>query len=255
MINETKADNDTPQLDAEVVGTYRERGFVRLPGLYTAREMAAVVQHLDRVVQEVVPRMDQADYVLEPGGHAVRNFWRLERYDTFFAELGNGPRILSIVEQLLGATAVLVAVETFNKPARQGSAVPPHQDNAYFCQDPPDVLTVWVAIDPTTTANGPVNYVAHSKTELLSHKGSGIPGNSMVLREPEDYDSAKVEAGLLNPGDAMVHHSQTVHWSEPNHSDQARRGMLLVYRAAHTQTSTELRNRYDAAQAEYAART
>ena len=47
----------------------------------------------------------------------------------------------------------------------------------------------------------------------------------------------------------MVHHCQTVHWSEPNRSDQSRRGLLLVYRAKHTRTSKELRDIYTGAQA------
>jgi ectoine hydroxylase-related dioxygenase (phytanoyl-CoA dioxygenase family) len=37
-----------------------------------------------------------------------------------------------------------------------GSGVPYHQDIAYFCQPPPDMLTVWIAIDAVTEANGTV---------------------------------------------------------------------------------------------------
>lgn len=77
---------------------------------------------------------------------------------------------------------------------------------------PPDVLTVWVAIGPATDHNGPVNYLADTQDVLLPHKASGIPRNSMVLIEPPAaIAAARAERGLLEPGDAMVHHSQTIH--------------------------------------------
>jgi hypothetical protein len=252
MARETQSALST--LDAPAVQQFREHGYARLPGLFTADEIAEVRAHIDRVVRDVLPSMEPGDYVVEPGGQAVRNLWRLEQYDPYFAQLGNSPRLLGIIGQLLDAEVVLSAVETFNKPARQGSAVPPHQDNAYFCQVPPDVLTVWVAIDPTTSGNGPVHYLGDTQNVLAPHRASGIPGNSMVLIEPPVADAAaRAEAGLLDPGDAMVHHCQTIHWSEPNRTDSPRCGMLLVYRAAHTQTSPELRAIYTAAQAEFAA--
>lgn len=249
-----EAQSTVSVLDDQVVRQFREHGYARLPGLFTPGEIVEVRQHIDRVVRDVLPRMEPSDYVLEPGGNAVRNLWRLEQYDPYFAQLGNESRLLGIIGQLLDAEVVLSAVETFNKPARQGSAVPPHQDNAYFCQEPPDVLTVWVAIDPTTAGNGPVHYLADTKDVLLPHKGSGIPGNSMVLIDPPAAErAARAEMGLLDPGDAMVHHCQTIHWSEPNRSDSPRCGMLLVYRATRTQTSQQLRALYAAAQAEFAA--
>jgi len=231
---------------------YQEDGFVRLPGLFARDRVAEIARHIASASEQAQQRMSAGDFVLEPGGE-VRNLWRLEAYDDFFRDLGNDPRVLGIVEELLGSEAVLAAVETFNKPALQGTAVPPHQDNAYFCQEPADMLTVWVAIDETTESNGPVHYVSDSKAELLPHKGSGIPGNSMVLVDPPIYDTTRVTVGLLQPGDAMVHDCQTVHWSEPNRTEQRRCGLLLVYRAAHTRTSPALRAAYDAAAAAYAA--
>jgi phytanoyl-CoA hydroxylase len=68
------------------------------------------------------------------------------------------------------ASLCLVGVETFNKPARIGSGVPYHQDNAYFCQSPPDMLTVWIAIDAVTEANGPVFFVKGSHRPACPHE-------------------------------------------------------------------------------------
>ena len=82
----------------------------------------------------------------------------------FFKHSLQSRRFSASFGQLVHGEPVNLGVETFNKPARIGSAVPAHQDNAYFCQSPPDVLTVWIAMDPVTEANGPVFY------ERGSHK-------------------------------------------------------------------------------------
>jgi ectoine hydroxylase-related dioxygenase (phytanoyl-CoA dioxygenase family) len=237
--------------DVELARRYRADGYVKLPALFDPARIGEIARHIGIASARAAENMRPGDYVLEPDG-AVRNLWRLEAYDEFFAAVGNDSRVVGIVERLLGAAATLMAVETFNKPARQGTAVPPHQDNAYFCQAPPDVLTVWVAIDATTEHNGPVHYVRESRETLLPHKGSGIPGNSMLLIDPPRYDDKRVQVGLLEPGDAMVHHCQTIHWSEPNRTESPRCGMLLVYRARHTATAPELRAAYERAAAEYA---
>jgi phytanoyl-CoA hydroxylase len=83
----------------------------------------------------------------------------MERHDPFFAALAARPEILRLVGRLVHGDPILLGVETFNKPVKVGSSVPAHQDNAYFCQSPPDVLTVWISIDAATEATGPIFHI------------------------------------------------------------------------------------------------
>lgn len=234
------------------VAEYQRDGVTRRPALLAGDEVDAIRDALIRYEREVLPTVDSADFVMEKDG-GVRNLWRLEHHDAFFVELGRHPAVVDLVGCLLGAAPVLAAVETFNKPARHGSGVPPHQDNAYFCQSPPDMLTVWIAIDAATADNGPVQYLRSSKDTLLPHKASGIPGNSMLLADPPEPQPERTVSAVLDPGDAMVHHCQTIHWSTANRTDNSRCGLLMVYRAEHTRTDPELRQRYDDAQRAFAA--
>lgn len=238
-----------PVVDTQL-NRYRTDGVVRIPGLLTESESADLRANLQRYEQSVAPGVADGDIVRDPGG-AIRNLWRMERYDRWFAELGRRPRIVELVASLLDDQPELLAIETFNKAARQGSAVPPHQDNAYFCRIPADVLTVWIAVDAATAQNGPVQYLPGTSNTLRPHVASGIPGNSMVLKNPPSIKDQAVVSGLLSPGDAMIHHCQTIHWSVPNTSDHARRGLLLVYRARRAAESPELRRCYDQAQKEF----
>src|SRR6185312_15180475 len=114
------------------------------------------------------------------------------------------------VRHLVHGEPVLLGVETFSKPARVGSGVPPHQDNAYFCQAPPDVLTIWIAMDAATEANGPVFYLKGShRGGTLPHRPSGVAGNSMGLVTLPPHEKADVLCGTLEAGDALIHHCQT----------------------------------------------
>ncbi len=208
-------------------------GVVRITGLLLADELALVRRHLDEYVQHVLPGVPASDYTFEADGKSIRNLWRLHEHDGFFAELADRPQWKDQIAPLVHGEPVVVGVETFNKPARVGSVVPFHQDNAYFCLEPPDVLTLWIALDPVTEANGAVRYLEGSHDTLLPHVPSGVKGNSYGL-PPDFQPNGYVEAvGLLSPGDALIHHGQTIHRSDPNRSDRSRLSLVIVYRGAH----------------------
>jgi len=181
--------------------------------------------------------------VLEADEKTVRNFWRMNEHDPYFADLVNELGLDTLIPKLVHGEAVVMSVESFNKPARIGSAVPPHQDNAYFCFTPPDALTVWIAIDEVTDDNGPIHYIRGSYLEgLQPHIPSQVSGNSMGLEKSLACDESW--AALLEPGDAVIHHAETIHFSAPNTSKQSRLGLLVVYRGAHCIKNAELLSAY-----------
>src|SRR5205823_5808171 len=164
--------------------------------------------------------------------------------------LAERAEMLELITELVGGAAVMIGVETFNKPARVGTGVPPHQDNAYFCLAPPDALTVWIALDAATDANGPICYLRGSHTAgVLPHRPSRVAGNSMGLIAMPEHEKSDEIAGTLAPGDALIHHCQTIHWSAPNKTDKPRGALLLVYRGEHTAHDPTLKESYDAARA------
>lgn len=222
---------------------YSEDGVVKVEALLSAAEIEEIREHLKRYAAEVVPGLPENDVVFESDGVSVRNCWRMHVHDTWFENLAKNETILAMVADFVKGDPVLMAVESFNKPAKVGSGVPPHQDNAYFCLEPPDALTVWIAIDPVTEANGPVSYMRGSHLEgARPHAMSGVAGNSMGLAEA--IDEAAAWPGYLKPGDALVHHSNTIHFSAPNTSEHSRLGLLMVFKGAHCVVDDSLRANY-----------
>jgi ectoine hydroxylase-related dioxygenase (phytanoyl-CoA dioxygenase family) len=239
---------------AELAAQYEQDGCVRVRGFFDAETLATVRRELGRYVRDAAPGLPPGDRTFEADGATVRNLWRMEQHDPFFAALTRRGEILSLVRQLIHGEPVLMAVETFNKPARVGSGVPPHQDNAYFCQSPPDVLTIWIAMDAATEANGPIFYLKGShRGGTLPHRPSGVAGNSMGLAKMPEHADADVFRGTLEPGDALIHHCETIHWSARNQTDHPRCGLLMVFRGAHAAHDPKLKESYDTARAAVAA--
>jgi ectoine hydroxylase-related dioxygenase (phytanoyl-CoA dioxygenase family) len=226
-----------------LVTNYEKQGVIRVRELFDALMMAQIRQQLDRYIQEKVASLPQGDFTFEADGQTVRNLWRMEKHDPFFLELAHSPKLLTLIERLVNGKPELYAVETFNKRAKVGSGVPPHQDNAYFCRTPPEMLTVWLAIDPVTVQNGAVCYITGShRLGMLPHKPSGVAGNSVGLDVP--FDASDPFVGTLNAGYALIHHCQTIHYSEPNRTDHSRCGLLMVFRGTHTRIDPTLRDQY-----------
>ena len=133
---------------------YERDGVVLIRQFFSADEVAAVRAELERYIRDDLASKPADAATMEADGATVRNLWRLELHNDKLRALAAREDIRKLLAPLVHGEPVLAAVETFNKPARLGSGVPCHQDNAYFCQTPPDMLTVWIAIDAVTQANG-----------------------------------------------------------------------------------------------------
>lgn len=229
--------------DTEFISAYHRDGVLRRRGLFLPGEVAEIRRAFGRydASRQYLP---VGDFTLESDGQTVRNYWRMQDHDPYFRSLAERPVLLDLVAPLVRGMPQVMGVESFNKPAAVGSPVPWHQDNAYFCQSPPDVLTVWVALDPATEENGAVEYLLGSHHDLFSHVPSGIRGNSFGIADNHPLDGYRRFLGTVDPGDVLVHHCQTIHGSQPNRSSRPRLSLVIVYRANHTRTDPTLQAEY-----------
>ena len=242
--------NLNPTDTRNIIEDYERDGVVLIRQFLTAEDVAAVRAELERYIRDDLTGKPADAATMEADGKTVRNLWRLERHNEQLRALAERADIRGIIAPLVHGEPVLEAVETFNKPARIGSGVPYHQDNAYFCQTPPDMLTVWIAIDAVTPENGPVYFVKGSHLGgVLPTKPSGVRGNSIGLAEPPPVPLENQFCALLASGDATIHHCNTIHHSAPNPTEHSRLGFLFVFRGSHTQTEPALKAVYAAASA------
>jgi len=222
-------------------------GFVVVPGFVPPAELAALAQNIDRYIRDVVPKLADADAFYEDRSRP-ETLKQLQRMagDPFFAAQKQDQRWLSLAESLLGEPAVADQPEWFNKPPGTNHVTPPHQDNYYFCLTPPNVLTIWVALDTVDAENGCLRYVAGSHLRgFRPHVKSGILGFSQGIVDYGPDDFMRERAVLLAPGDAVVHYGMTIHRADGNLSaTRHRRSFAIVFKGASCRRDEAAYERY-----------
>ena len=111
--------------------------------------------------------------------------------DAFFENYRWNPRWNQLAAALLGEAVQAKEPEWFNKPPGTAHPTPPHQDNFYFCLQPPNVLTMWLALDAVDDENGCLRYVAGShKNGIRPHGPTEVLGFSQGVLDygSEDRD-------------------------------------------------------------------
>jgi phytanoyl-CoA hydroxylase len=230
--------------------TFVENGFVVVPQFLAPAELAELRANLDRYVREVVPTLpdSHAFYVDKARRDTLKQMQHMGG-DPFFADYARHPKWVGLASALLGEEAAAQQPEWFNKPPGLESPTPPHQDNYYFCLRPPQVLTIWLALDPVDQENGCLRYVVGSHRHgLRPHDRSDIVGFSQGITDYGPYDETREQVVCLQPGDAAVHHGETIHRADPNRSEERhRRAFAMVMRGASCRRDESAFARYQAA--------
>ncbi|XP_045212191.1 L-threonyl-[L-threonyl-carrier protein] 4-chlorinase-like [Mercenaria mercenaria] len=146
------------------------------------------------------------------------------------------PKILEIVKQIFGPDILCWSTDLFPKDPGTGKECAWHQDATYVGMDPPDALTVWVALTESNLQNGCVQFSKESHLKGQMEHTKTFADNSMLLygqEIPVDVDKSTVVHAVLKPGQASVHHIMTVHASGPNKGDGRRIGIAVRYCGAY----------------------
>lgn len=211
---------------------FDEHGYVILEDLFTEAELAPVSDEVDSLIDGRSTYIPEKDLVWEPGADPprLRNAFRLHLSSEFFLEVARHPALIQAVGEILGHPLRLYGSQIFAKPASVGTAVPMHQDMPYWPFEPYEMLSAWIALDDSRIENGCVRMVAGShKLGMLPHSASGVPGNSLGLSPHPGVEALPEHPIEVRRGSCVLHHSLTVHRSEPNRSAKARRGLVYVF--------------------------
>ena len=117
------------------------------------------------------------------------------------------------------------------KPPRDGAATPWHQDEASFTVGTPYHVAVscWIALQDVDEQMGCMAYVPGSHLgPLLDHASFGGDRRAHALGAVAPDISAAVAVPLA-AGDAVLHHSRTLHGAGPNTSAMPRRSITLEF--------------------------
>ena len=166
------------------------------------------------------------------GGHRNKSHLLFKWLD----DLMRNPRILDVVEDLIGRDILCWNTIFWIKEARSPSYVSWHQDLNYWGLDNANEITAWVALSPSTIESGCMRFVPGSHTyQIVPHNDTHADNNLLasytsrgqeIAAEVDDRDGVDV---ILQPGQASLHHGHLFHSSGPNATTDRRIGASIRY--------------------------
>lgn len=186
---------------------------------------------LVRLASEHVAWLQQKNPELRPENLHHRLMWD----DPFWVRLVSDPRLLDLVEPIIGPNIALFASHYISKPGGDGLPVLWHQDGSYWPLEPMEVVTAWLAVDDSTAENGCMRVLpgSHHGPMLAHHQHDQQAVLGTEIR-PEDLDTSGAVDVELPSGGVSLHHPLLVHGSNPNHSPRRRCGLTIRYIPATT---------------------
>jgi ectoine hydroxylase-related dioxygenase (phytanoyl-CoA dioxygenase family) len=213
--------------DAEV-RQYHEAGYVipqfRLDDAWVAR----MQQALDTLIRNnpgVRPEKLVSAHIEGQNDEGVRGV-------KDFFDLAMNPDIVDLVAQVVGPDVILWGCHVFCKPASEGYETPWHQDGHYWPIRPLANCTVWVALEPSTRANGCLRVIPGSHSAKVLHPHLHEDRDDLTLNQrmaDGTFDPAEAVDLELEPGQMSMHDIYMIHGAEANTSGIRRTGVALRY--------------------------
>jgi hypothetical protein len=222
----------TPRLDSTQVATYRRVGFLLYPDpVFPAAKFQKLKDHFEALLAALPAER-------RPETMDVPHFTAPALFEWLFAK-----EALDLVEPLIGPDIALFSSHFICKPKGDGKRVPWHEDSFYW-QDmlaPMEVVTIWLAIDPSLPENGCMKVIPRTQ------------GNGYSEYEPVDkkfnvfeteikrsqFDESTAVACILQPNHCSLHDGKLMHGSDPNRSAIRRCGYTMRYIPTSVKFNTE----------------
>ncbi|MDQ2732409.1 MAG: phytanoyl-CoA dioxygenase family protein [Armatimonadota bacterium] len=227
MMATDSAWNTVDHASADEVRFYREQGYLKFGRIFTAEEMDNLRLHVDDMIAQL------------PEGKRPESLDVPHFSDPWLFRYLAHPKVLDVIEDFIGPDIVLWSSHFIAKPKGDGRAVPWHTDGAYWGSmlQPMNVITLWLAVDPSTRTNGCMRVIpaSHRGAPVGMDQYEGVDTTQNVFhveikRELMDEDKA-VDLELA-VGECHFHDAWTLHSSIPNTSSQRRCGYTMRYMPA-----------------------
>lgn len=222
-------------ISEEQVKFFEENGYLVVHNLLTPEE----VNDYQKLYEDFLSnKIDISEYRSDLGSHVEQQDKKASELITqimvpsrIIPPLLKQPlhqRSLSIAKQLLGDDMALDFDMLIDKAPNTNTPTPWHQDRAYWITMPDTrAVSCWVALDKAIKDNGSMWYVPGShKQPVRQHVPAGKGGGALQC----EADESEGIAAEINPGDCVLHHGGTLHYSRGNSTNLRRRAFITNFR-------------------------
>ena len=203
------------------VRRYNEVGHLFPIDIFSADEIAEIRAYIDDLVAGALAA-GWNSYEVVNWHKSCRGIW----------DIVTEPRIIDVVADLLGDSAILRHSHLFAKLAGDAERVAWHQDASYWPLSPSRAVTAWPAIDDVDVDNSAMGVIPRSHHHAQVAFGDSTTAENSVLvqtvDDPGKFGDAPV-ALEMRAGQISLHSDWILHGSEPNRSNRRRRGPAMRY--------------------------
>jgi hypothetical protein len=210
-----------PHLTPEQVATYRTEGYLIYPeSIFPQEKFNRLKNHFDDKFAQLPPDV-------RPESMDVPHFTDPQLFEWLLSA-----EVLDLVEPIIGPDIALFSSHFICKPKGNGKKVPWHEDSFYWKGHltPMEVVTVWLAIDPSQKENGAMQVIPRSLHGYSDYDPVDPDTHVFPTEIKKQFrDESKAVTIELQPNHASLHDGRLMHASPPNTSNIRRCGYTMRY--------------------------
>jgi Phytanoyl-CoA dioxygenase (PhyH) len=219
--------------------SFRENGFLSVPAITTAEDLARIAAIYDRAFARKLGWEDGNYFDLVGSSEDVDEFQipHLQQISHYCPELLTTryfANAAAAAAQLLGARTKHIFDSAITKPPHSHAETPWHQDAAFVAETSYlESLVVWMPLQPVDQTNGCMSFIPGShRGPVVTHR-SPHGDNRINGLEAMDFDRSKAVACPVPAGGATFHHFRTLHGAGGNYSESSRRVLTFGFGIRH----------------------
>jgi ectoine hydroxylase-related dioxygenase (phytanoyl-CoA dioxygenase family) len=227
------------------VDLYNRQGYIIIKGFCSPREIDKLYK---TALEDKAMQNNSLDLNDQSGKKTRLSLWFTPGNDVF-GYLTRSEKMIGSVQQLLGDDAPVCHFHSklMQKEPKVGGAWEWHQDYGYWYKNqfmfPDQLISVMVALTEANKENGCLQVIKGShKLGRVNHGFAGEQVGADMQMVNNALKTMELVYVALQPGDALIFHSNLLHRSEANLSDQPRWSVISCYslqsNLAYNETST-----------------
>jgi ectoine hydroxylase-related dioxygenase (phytanoyl-CoA dioxygenase family) len=232
-------------LTLDQIEFYKKEGYLILPNFFTGEEIDRLYR---TALEDDAMRKNALDLNDQSGKKTRLSLWFTPGNDVF-GFMTRSKRMIDAIKPLLDSDSPVCHFHSklMQKEPRVGGAWEWHQDYGYWYKNqfmfPDQLISVMVALTEANQANGCLQIIPGShKLGRVNHGFAGEQVGADMVMVDNALKTMKILYCELQPGDALIFHSNLLHRSEANLSDKPRWSVISCYcsqtNLAYNETST-----------------
>ena len=233
------------KLTADQIAAYHDQGYLVVKNFCSKAEIDKLY---GTAVNDNAMLNNALDLNDQSGKKTKLSLWFTPGNDVF-GYLTRSEKMITAVQQLLGdkATVCHFHSKLMQKEPKVGGAWEWHQDYGYWYKNqfmfPDELISVMIALTPANKENGCLQVIKNShKIGRVNHGFAGEQVGADMTMVNNALKTMELVYSELEAGDALFFHSNLLHRSEANLSDQPRWSIISCYslqsNLAYNETST-----------------